>query len=93
MTAELQTSRKWHLIIAAAIFGGLWCVFTMRWLSLVFLIPALVSLWSMHYHRRKILVSTLWIAFALSPLCPFGFSLQHLPGPPRFVPLDGIGRI
>ena len=82
-----QSKRNWHLIIPAAIFGCLWSWLTLRGLCLVFLVPAFAALWTLHRHGRAVLVSSLWIAFALSPLSPVGFSFQNLPGPPRFVPL------
>jgi len=81
------TTRRWPVIITAIVFGLVWLLFTARFLSLVFFIPAVVSLWTLHHHRRIGLVLSLWGSFALSPLCPIDFSLQNLPGPPRFVPL------
>src|SRR5882757_2491201 len=87
MTATSPTARSWSLIIAAIICGLGWLLFTGRFLCLVFLIPAIISLWTLHHRRRIRLILALWGAFALSPLCPIDFSLQHLPGPPRFVPL------
>jgi hypothetical protein len=79
--------RRWSVIIPAIFLGLVWFFFTARLLCFVFFIPAIVSLWTLHHHERTRLVLALWIAFALSPLCPIGFSLHNLPGPPRFVPL------